>query len=49
MHRHRFESQVHAMRVIAAWLDFYSQQRPLQALRMMSSDEAPCRYINRMT
>lgn len=40
VHRHRFESQVHATRVIADWIAFYNQQRPHQALRMMTPDAA---------
>ena len=28
VHRHRFESQAHALRVIADWIAFYNQQRP---------------------
>ncbi|MEX3557462.1 MAG: hypothetical protein VB135_03290 [Burkholderia sp.] len=30
MHRHRFESQTHALRVIADWIAFYNQQRPIR-------------------
>ncbi|HID8170832.1 TPA: IS3 family transposase [Stenotrophomonas maltophilia] len=40
VHRHRFESQVHATRVIADWIAFYNQQRPHQALKMMTPDAA---------
>ena len=37
---HRFESQVHALRVIADRIAFYNQQRPHQALKMMTPYEA---------
>jgi len=40
VHRHRFESQVHAMHVIADWMAFYNQQRPRQDLKMMTLDAA---------
>lgn len=40
VHRHRFESQTHATRVIADWIAFYNQQRPHQALKMMTPDAA---------
>jgi len=40
VHRHRFESQAHATRVIADWIAFYNQQRPHQALKMMTPDAA---------
>ncbi|MDV3470263.1 integrase core domain-containing protein [Stenotrophomonas sp. C3(2023)] len=40
VHRHRFESQAHAVRVIADWIAFYNQQRPHQALNMMTPDVA---------
>ncbi|MEI2260007.1 integrase core domain-containing protein [Stenotrophomonas indicatrix] len=40
VHRHRSESQVHAMRVNADWIVFYNQQRPHQALKMMPPDAA---------
>lgn len=40
VHRHRFKSQVHALRVIADWIAFYNQQRPHQALKMMTPDAA---------
>ena len=33
-HRHRFESLVHASRVIADWIGFYNHRRPHQALGM---------------
>ena len=34
VHRHRFENQQHASRVIAEWIRFYSHRRPHQALGM---------------
>ncbi len=40
VHRHRFESQTHALRVIGDWIAFYNQQRPHQALKMMTPDAA---------
>jgi len=40
VHWRRFKSQVHALRVIADWIAFYSQQRPHQALKMMNPDAA---------
>ena len=40
VHRHRFESQVHALRVIGDWIAFYNRQRPHQALKMMTPDAA---------
>ncbi|WP_245149887.1 integrase core domain-containing protein [Xanthomonas axonopodis] len=40
VHRHRFESQTHALRVIADWIAFYTQQRPHQALKRMTPDAA---------
>lgn len=40
VHRHRFESQQHAMRVIADWIQFYNTRRPHQALGMKTPDEA---------
>jgi putative transposase len=40
VHRHRFESQQHAMRVIGDWIQFYNAQRPHQALGMKTPDEA---------
>ncbi len=46
VHRHRFESQTHALRVIADWIAFYDQQRPHQALKMMTPDAA---YAARLT
>ncbi|XUP28168.1 integrase core domain-containing protein [Xanthomonas axonopodis pv. vasculorum] len=40
VHRHRFKSQTHALRVIADWIAFYNQQRPHQALKRMTPDAA---------
>ncbi|NIJ70508.1 integrase core domain-containing protein [Xanthomonas sp. 60] len=40
MHRHRFESQTHAMRVMADWINFYNQQRPQQSLKVITPDAA---------
>ncbi|WP_428960210.1 integrase core domain-containing protein [Xanthomonas oryzae] len=40
VHRHRFESQTHALRVIADWIAFHNPQRPHQALKMMTSNAA---------
>ena len=40
MHRRRFMSQTHALRVIADWIAFYNQQRPHQALKMITPDAA---------
>lgn len=40
MHLQCFESRVHAMRLIADWSTFFNQQRPHQALKMMTSDAA---------
>ena len=39
-HRHRFESQQHAMRVIGDWIQFYNHRRPHQALGMKTPAEA---------
>lgn len=39
-HRHRFENQRHAMRVIADWIQFYNHRRPHQALGMKTPAEA---------
>lgn len=39
-HRHRFESQQHANRVIGDWIQFYNHQRPHQALGMKTPAEA---------
>ncbi|HEU6455323.1 MAG TPA: IS3 family transposase [Roseateles sp.] len=40
IHRHRFESQQHASRVIADWIQFYNTRRPHQALGMKTPAEA---------
>ena len=40
IHRHRFESQRHAMRIIGDWIQFYNNQRPHQALGMKTPAEA---------
>ena len=40
VHRHRFESQSHALRVIGDWIGFYNRQRPHQALKMKTPDQA---------
>jgi len=40
VHRHRFESQQHAMRVIGDWIQFYNYRRPHQALGMKTPAEA---------
>jgi putative transposase len=34
VHRHRFETQQHASRVIGEWIRFYNTRRPHQALGM---------------
>jgi len=39
VHRHRFESQQHATRVIADWILFYNHRRPHQALGMKTPAE----------
>ncbi len=39
-HRHRFESQQNAMRVIGDWISFYNNPRPHQALGMKTPAEA---------
>lgn len=39
-HRHRFESQQHATRVIGDWIQFYNHRRPHQALGMRTPAEA---------
>lgn len=39
-HRHRFESQQHACRVIGDWIQFYNHRRPHQALGMKTPAEA---------
>ena len=40
VHRHRFESQQNAMRVIGDWISFYNNRRPHQALGMKTPAEA---------
>jgi putative transposase len=40
VHRHRFESQQHAMRVIGDWIQFYNHRRPHRALGMNTPAEA---------
>lgn len=40
VHRHRFESQQHASRVIGDWIQFYNTRRPHQALGMKTPAEA---------
>jgi putative transposase len=40
IHRHRFETQQHAMRVIADWIQFNNTRRPHQALGMRTPAEA---------
>ncbi|MFZ9430059.1 MAG: IS3 family transposase [Burkholderiaceae bacterium] len=39
-HRHRFESQQHAGRVIGDWIHFYNTRRPHQSLGMKTPAEA---------
>lgn len=39
-HKHRFESQQHAGRVIGDWIQFYNHRRPHQALGMKTPAEA---------
>lgn len=39
-HRHRFETQQHASRVIGDWIQFYNHRRPHQALGMKTPAEA---------
>ena len=39
-HRHRFETQQHAMRVLSDWIQFYNFRRPHQALGMKTPAEA---------
>ena len=39
-HRHRFESQQHATRVVGDWIQFYNHRRPHQALGMKTPAEA---------
>ncbi|MCD9029644.1 integrase core domain-containing protein [Luteimonas sp. BDR2-5] len=38
-HRHRFESQQHASRVIGDWIQFYNHRCPHQALGMKTPAE----------
>ncbi|KFN46716.1 IS3 family transposase [Arenimonas composti] len=40
VHRHRFENQRHALRVVADWIQFYNHRRPHQALGMKTPAEA---------
>lgn len=40
VHRHRFETQQHASRVIGDWIAFYNTRRPHQALGMKTPAEA---------
>ncbi len=40
VHRHRFETQQHASRVIGDWIGFYNTRRPHQALGMKTPAEA---------
>lgn len=40
VHRHRFETQQHASRVIADWIQFYNHRRPHQALGMKTPAQA---------
>ena len=40
VHRQRFESQQHASRAIADWIQFYNHRRPHQALGMKTPAEA---------
>jgi putative transposase len=40
VHRHRFETQQHAARIIESWIDFYNHRRPHQALAMKTPAEA---------
>ena len=40
MHRHRFESQVHALCVIGDWISYYNGKRPHQGVKMMTPDAA---------
>ena len=39
-HRHRFESQCHALRPIGDWIQFYNHRRPHQALGKKTPAEA---------
>ena len=40
LHRHRFETQQHASRVIGDWIRFYNHRRPHQALGMKTPAKA---------
>lgn len=40
VHRHRFESQTHAMRVIGDWIALYNNRRPHRALGMITPARA---------
>ena len=40
VHRHRFENQQHASRVIGDWIQFYNHRRLHQALGMKTPAEA---------
>ncbi|MDQ7282709.1 integrase core domain-containing protein [Stenotrophomonas sp. Sm6012] len=40
VHRHRFESQAHALWVVADRIAFYNQPCPHQALKMMTTGAA---------
>lgn len=40
VHRHRFEEQRHALRVLSDWIQFYNHRRPHQALGMNPPAEA---------
>jgi putative transposase len=40
VHRHRFENQRHALRVVSDWIQFYNHRRPHQALGMKTPAEA---------
>jgi putative transposase len=40
VHRHRFETQQHATRIIGDWIRFYNTRRPHQALGMKTPAEA---------
>ncbi|MEX3581747.1 MAG: integrase core domain-containing protein, partial [Burkholderia sp.] len=49
VHRHRFESQTHALRVIADWIAFYNLTTPSSGAE---DDDPGCRlrrYINPMS
>jgi putative transposase len=40
VHRQRFETLQYASRMIADWIGFYNQQRPHQALKMKTPNQA---------